>query len=271
MNEVICLSNEELRRLQMIELELLIEADRICRKCNIHYNIIAGTLLGAVRHGGFIPWDDDADIALLRSEYERFREACKTELNHEKYYFQDHTNTEGYRWGYGKLRKKGTLFLIKDREKMPYEQGVCIDVFPLDKVSDGKIGRNIDNFHCFCVRKVLWSEVGKSAEKNIFKRNIYQLINMIPVKSIFTYYEKMVKRFNNKKSRWVRILMFPTPNKEYGYRREWYTKSAKIEFEGHKFVGIKNYDDYLTFKFGNYMKLPPKSQRKGHPLTTLKL
>ena len=65
-----------------------------------------------MRHGGFIPWDDDADIALLRDEYEKFRTACETELNHEKYYFQDHTNTPGYRWGYGKLRKKETLFLL---------------------------------------------------------------------------------------------------------------------------------------------------------------
>ena len=70
-----------LRNLQLTELELLEEVDRICKKCNIHSNIIAGTLLGAVRHGGFIPWDDDADVALLRSEYEKFRKACETELD----------------------------------------------------------------------------------------------------------------------------------------------------------------------------------------------
>ena len=63
------LSKEQLRQLQLIELEMLIEVDRICKKYNIHYNIIAGTLLGAVRNGGFIPWDDDADVAMLRSEY----------------------------------------------------------------------------------------------------------------------------------------------------------------------------------------------------------
>ena len=66
---MIHLTQAQLRQLQRIELELLVEADRICKKCGIHYNIIAGTLLGAVRHGGFIPWDDDADIALLRPEY----------------------------------------------------------------------------------------------------------------------------------------------------------------------------------------------------------
>ena len=94
-----------LRQLQMIQLEMLIEVDRICRKCNIQYNIIAGTLLGAVRHGGYIPWDDDADVALLRSEYEKFRKACKTELDKSRFVFQDHRNTRGYRWGYGKQPK----------------------------------------------------------------------------------------------------------------------------------------------------------------------
>ena len=68
---VIHLTDTQLQKLQLIELELLQEVDRICRKCNIHYNIIAGTLLGAVRHGGFIPWDDDADVALLRPEIGR--------------------------------------------------------------------------------------------------------------------------------------------------------------------------------------------------------
>ena len=75
------LSKEELRTLQMIEVEMITEIDRICKKCGIQYCISAGTQLGAVRHGGFIPWDDDADIAFLRPEYEKFRKACETELD----------------------------------------------------------------------------------------------------------------------------------------------------------------------------------------------
>lgn len=105
------ISEQTLRQIQMIQLEMLVEVDRICRKCGIRYNIIAGTLLGAVRHGGYIPWDDDADVALERPEYERFRQAVKTELDTSRFYFQDHRRTKGYRWGYGKLRRKGTLFL----------------------------------------------------------------------------------------------------------------------------------------------------------------
>lgn len=166
---MIQLSQIELRKLQLVELELLVEFDRICRKHNIRYSLTGGTLLGAVRHKGFIPWDDDADISMLRSEYDRFRLVCKMELD-SKFYFQDMENTNGYRWGYGKLRKKGTVFLRENQEHMPYEQGVFIDIFPRDGVPDGFIKWKIHKFFCYCVRKALWSEVGKIAANSMLVR-----------------------------------------------------------------------------------------------------
>ncbi len=260
-----------LRNIQLVQLELLQEVDRICKKCNIHYNIIAGTLLGAIRHGGYIPWDDDADVALLRDEYEKFRKACKTELDTTRFYFQDHRNTKGYRWGYGKLRRKNTLFLREFQEHMPYKQGIFIDIFPLDNVSDNYIVRSIQNFECFCVRKILWSKVGQIADKNYFKRKWFKLLAKIPEQEIFRFYNRMILRYNKKKTRMVRILMFPAPNNEYGYYRSWYECSADTLFEGVIFQGIKDYDSYLTFKFGDYMKLPPVEKRKVHPVSKLKV
>lgn len=268
---MIDIDNELLRQIQLIQLEMLIEVDRICRKCGIKYNIIAGTLLGAVRHGGYIPWDDDADVALLRPEYEKFRKACKTELDKSRFYFQDHRNTKGYRWGYGKLRRKNTLFLREYQEHMPYEQGIFIDIFPLDGVPDNYFLRSIKNFECFCVRKILWSKVGKIAEHIFWKRQLYRLLDKIPEKDIFRYYRWMIQRAGNKRTRMVRILMFPTPNSEYGYYRNWYENSAEIEFEGRIFQGIQDYDSYLTFKFRNYMELPPIEARKIHPVSRIQL
>lgn len=265
------LNDEILRQLQLIQLEMLEEVDRICKKCNIKYNIIAGTLLGAIRHGGYIPWDDDADVALFRPEYEKFRIACKTELDKTKFVFQDHRNTKGYRWGYGKLRRKGTLFLREHQEHMPYMQGVFIDIFPLDGVPDNYILRSIKNFECFCVRKVLWSRVGKIAEKNFWRRQVYKLLDKIPEKYVFHYYHIMIHRGNEKKTRMVRILMFPTPNSEYGYYRNWYESSVDTVFEGKVFQGIKDYDSYLSFKFGDYMELPPEKKRKVHPVSRIVL
>lgn len=265
------LTNQQLREVQMIQLEMLVEVDRICKKCDIHYNIIAGTLLGAVRHGGYIPWDDDADVALLRPEYERFREACKTELDTTRFYFQDHRNTKGYRWGYGKLRRKDTLFLREHQEHMPYEQGIFIDVFPLDGVPDNYILRSLKNFECFCVRKILWSEVGKIADKNPFMRVWYRVLSRLPENVVFSHYHQMISQANRKQTKMVRILMFPTPNREWGYYRKWYEESEDIVFEGEIFQGIRDYQSYLRFKFGEYMELPPEEQRKVHPVSKIKI
>lgn len=268
---MVSLDDIQLRKLQLIQLEMLVEVDRICKKCGIKYNIIAGTLLGAVRHNGYIPWDDDADVALLRPEYEKFRRACKTELDKSRFYFQDHRNTKGYRWGYGKLRRKDTLFLREYQEHMPYQQGIFIDIFPLDGVPDNYFLRSMKNFECFCIRKILWSRVGKIADKNFWKRQLYVVFDKIPEKVIFRYYHRMIRNANRKKVRMVRILTFPTPNSEYGYYRNWYENSADIIFEGKIFQGIKDYDSYLSFKFGEYMELPPVEERKVHPVSGLKL
>lgn len=265
------LTQTQLRQLQMTELELLEEVERICKKCDIHYNIIAGTLLGAVRHGGFIPWDDDADVALLRPEYEKFRKACETELDTERFYFQDHRNTPGYRWGYGKLRRKNTLFLREHQEHMPYEQGVFIDIFPLDYVPDHYPLRSLHNFKCFIYRKFFWSEVGKIADKSKLMCGLYSIMSKVPEERLKSSFNRFVKKTDKKETGWVRILTFPTPNKEYGYRTEWYENSADIPFEGVTFSGIRDYDAYLSFKFGEYMKLPPEGQRKVHPVSDIKL
>ena len=264
---MIPVEGEQLRRLQMVELELLQELDRICRKREIHYTIIAGTMLGAVRHGGFIPWDDDADVAMLRSEYERFREACKDELDPERYYFQDHVCTDGYHWGYGKLRRRNTLFLREYQEHMPYEQGVFIDVFPMDTIPDGQLKRTVLNFQCFCIRKLLWAKVGKYADRNPARRKLFWLLDRIPEKTVLAVYDRLIEHTRECHSGWVRILMFPTPNRQYGYRRYWYEDSQTICFEGIPFAGIEDAEGYLRFKFGDYWNLPPAEQRKTHPVS----
>lgn len=265
------LTEQELRTIQLIELEMLCELDRICKKCGIKYNIIAGTLLGAVRHGGFIPWDDDADVAMMREEYEKFRLACDSELDKSRFYFQDHRNTPGYRWGYGKLRRKETLFLRQNQEHMPYEQGIFIDIFPLDYVPENKLCRTLHYFHSFCIRKIMWAPVGKLIERNLFKRIGYNLLNTIPERVLFHHYEQFIHQSNRKESGLVRTLTFPAATKDYGYKRAWYEESVELKFEGKNLCAPQMWDEYLTFKFKNYMELPAEQNRKTHPITKLKL
>ncbi len=259
-----------LRKLQMIELEMLVEVDRICRENHIPYMMIGGTLLGAVRHEGFIPWDDDADLAMLRKDYDRFRKVCEKELDQERFYFQDAWNTEGYRWSYGKLRRKNTLFLREHQEHMPYEQGVFIDIFPVDGVPDNHILRAFNNFHCFCIRKVFWSEVGKYEDENMVKRILFSVISKIPREKTLAHYEKLIKKCNKKCTKKVRFVLQPLPNKG-GYMREWFEEQGDYIFEGSVLKGIKNYHDCLTYEFGSYMELPPVEERKVHPVSDIRL
>ena len=264
------LSPYELRAVQLTELELLCEVNRICRKHAIAYRIVAGTLLGAVRNGGFIPWDDDADVAFLRGEYEKFRLVCQSELDTSRFYFQDHRNTPGYRWGYGKLRRKGTEFVRLNQEHMPYEQGIFIDIFPYDGMPDNYLLRSLHCFQCFLYRKAFWSEVGWRTAKG-FELIAYQLLRKIPDDLLYSSFDRFIKKSNRRRSKWIRILTFPTPTKDYGYKRKWALSVRNYTFEGVSLYGVAKYDEYLTFKFGDYMALPPEGQRKTHPVSRLKL
>ena len=264
------LSGGELRAVQLVELELLCEVDRICRKCGIAYHIVAGTLLGAVRHGGFIPWDDDADVAFLRGEYERFRLACLVELDGSRFYFQDHRNTPGYRWGYGKLRRRGTEFVRLNQEHMPYEQGVFIDMFPYDYVPDNVFLRQLHCFKCFLFRKAFWSPVGLGVSRGPGWL-VYFVLSKVSDRWLYRGYERFVVCSNRRVSGWIRILTFPTPTWDHGYRRSWAESSSEFVFEGVSFFGAAEFDEYLSFKYGDYLCLPPVGERKTHPISSLRL
>lgn len=264
MSKPIELSCNYLRSIQSVLLELLCEVRRVCELAGIRYTIIAGTMLGAVRHEGFIPWDDDADVAMFRDEYEAFRRVCDKYLDKTRFYFQDHTCTEGYRWGYGKLRRKNSSYVICGTEKLPYEQGIWIDIFPLDYIPDSWSGRALCNFHCFIIRKLMYSEAGKYREKSFIKRIMYTGMSQIPFRTVLLHFERYIRRRNNKRTSWVRILTFPTPDHKYGYLSKWYEEPADITLEGEVFAGVRDYDEYLTFKFGNYTELPSQDERKTH-------
>lgn len=268
---MIDLDGHTLRQLQLIELELLIEVDRICRKCGLHYNIIGGTLLGSVRHGGFIPWDDDADLVMFRNDYEKFREVCKTELDKDRFYFQDMEVTEGYRWGYGKLRRKGTTFTREHQEHMPYEQGVFIDIMPLDNVPDLYWKRKLVDMHCYCLRKIFWSAVGRFTSQKCWIRWWYELLYLIPMHWLRAYTHLYILLCKHVKSNEVRISFMPNPRNEACYHRYWFESNPEMEFEGIKLCGIEDYDGFLTWEFRDYMQLPSKEKRKVHPVSQIKL
>lgn len=265
MNEKVELSSEALRNLQLIELEMIVEVDRICRKYQIEYSLDGGTLLGAARHKGFIPWDDDADIIFTRHEYARFCRACKKELDRERFFLQDYRTDENYRWGYAKLRRKGTEFIRLGQEHMKYRTGVCIDVFVVDHVPDGFLMRRLYYGANFCIRKVLYSELGQVAAEDPLQRVMYRALYRLPRNTMFHLRNCLAARCNKKDTELVSHLLYQYPSKEskYGMPAECFRHYRDIEFEGMQLRCFVDYDRYLTLLYHDYMTLPPVEKRRG--------
>ena len=255
------ISETELKQLQKIELEMLVELDRICRKYQIEYSLDGGTLLGAVRHKGFIPWDDDADVIMLRREYMKFRKACNKELDRTRFFLQDYQSDPEYRWGYAKLRRNNTKFVRQGQEGLKH-QSVFMDILVADNVPDGYAARRLHHFLCFLIRKALYSEVGKHLEKNIFLKYIYRILSRIPRNWIFRVRNRLAARTNRRRTELISHYTLEYPKHcRYGLPRECFDEMIEMEFEGKIFYGFRNYHRYLAMYYGDYITLPPKEKQ----------
>ena len=270
-NRIYYLSPEEFRKMQLLELGMLVDFDRVCRKFNIKYSILGGTILGAVRHKGFIPWDDDADIGMLREEYEKFK-LVASELNPKICYFQDNTRDSEYRWGYGKLRRTGTQYVRCGQEHLKCKTGIFIDIFPLDDVPNSIILQMFQDFYCFCCRKILWSEVGKKTNTGLL-RIWYSVLSIIPISIVFYLLRLYSSRSNNNSCNLVRTLCYTSIGKlyykhslkqRYGLPKRWFLDCVEYDFENTKLMGSRDYDEVLSFWFGDYMQPPPPEKRQQH-------
>ena len=265
------LDDEKLKNLQDIELEMLIEIDRICRENNINYSLDGGTLLGAIRHGGFIPWDDDADVIMLRQEYEKFKKVCETELDESRFFLQDFDTDSNYRWGYAKLRRNGTLFLREGQEHVNMNQGIFLDIFICDNVPDEPIKRELHRAICYLIRKGLYSEVGKENAKSSLIRIWYKLYNRIQRNTWVKLLKRIYTKNNKSRTEYVSHMTYPYPKSmKYGNYREFYDEFVDMKFEGKTFRIFKQYDRYLKLLYGDYMQLPPVEKRKVHPVSQIR-
>lgn len=265
------IKGDDFRKMQLTELDMLVEFDRVCRKNNINYVLFGGSLLGAVRHKGYIPWDDDADIGMLREDYEEFKKH-KDEMNPSICFFQDHDTDDEYRWGYGKLRRTGSTYIRVGQEHLKCKTGIFVDVFPMDDVPISVVGQILQDLDCFCLRKILWSEVAKKNTVGFWKM-WFTLLSKIPTEFAFCGYKKYSRKSRNHSPNRVRCLGFPATgmlyqknpiSERYGMPKSWFTDRVEYTFEGKKLFSSRDFDTVLKYIYGDYMKLPPENMREPH-------
>ena len=262
---------EDLRKMQLLQLDMLVEMDRVCRENNISYVITSGTLLGAVRHRGYIPWDDDADINMLREDYEKFKRVAN-QMNPDICFFQDHTTDHDYRWGYGKIRRTGTTYIRLGQEHLKGKNGVFIDVFPLDDIPKGTIGVYVQNALCYIARKITYSEVGRVQEKGFLKA-WYTLLSHVPIDAAFALFNIYSQRSRNDSTNRVRMLSYGKIHEHvdkysggkavFGRPKEWVQEVKDYEFEGFNLLGPIEADLFLSRAYGNDFMTPPPPEKRN--------
>ena len=257
------LTDEQLQEIKRIELNTLIAIKKICDKHNIRYFLAGGTLIGAVRHKGFIPWDDDIDIGMLRSDYDRF-----LSFSNELPQYISLINYDTYpAFGepFTKAIDNRTVFVQKFSRNVDVPQGVFIDIFPLDNVPDQKISRRIHQTKAYILRKLILVKNGYSFPKDGAKKIAYASLKLI-AKGLTR--EKLQRAFlrNAIKYNTEQTNEIVNLGGNYGYEKEsfprsYVSKTVTLPFENYKFSVPEAYDLYLKHIYGNYMELPPEEKR----------
>ena len=241
----------KLEEKKKIILDIMTDIDEFCRENKIPYVISSGTLLGAVRHGGFIPWDDDADMFMLREDFDRFISTYKGRKYHALY--NTDNPDEFLKVGYAKVSDPTTSVVSR---KTLVKFGVYVDVFPLDPVPEDQEERNA------FMDKVM---------------NCHRLLHHRQNKDIISYLisyhhslewwwkkcDETVRNPNYKSSHLVAHIL-GARNKRTVFNKNWFESLKDIEFEGRKFQTFSDTHSYLTMVYGDYMTPPPVNERRGH-------
>ncbi|MFC0309000.1 phosphorylcholine transferase LicD [Gallibacterium trehalosifermentans] len=241
-------------------LNTLITFDKVCKDNNISYSLAYGSMLGVVRHQGFIPWDDDIDILMFREEYEKFVEIWNKSNNILKNNYELWGIDDEKNFFYGHLVKffdKNTLLIEKTKNHL-IEYGVFIDIFILEDISADAEKSNKQQKQYKLYRKLLSHFYKHGKYLNILAK---KLSEKIP--SIYFFMNKLENITKQERSEYVSVY---APVDKQIYKREDFNNVIYLPFEGHMFPVSAQYDNLLKQKYGDYMTLPPESERIGHKI-----
>lgn len=257
----------ELRQLQLAELEILKAFDRVCEANGLHYFLSGGTCLGAVRHRGFIPWDDDIDVAMPYADYLRFLELGQVALG-DAYFLQTTATDESFQLSYARVRKNHTT-MIRSWEPDHGHHGIWMDIFPLIGVG-GKLDFRIKRLLIPATNLLCFTDSDWAAEKSGFDGGSWR---------IKTALIDLIRRLLGKRRKqfafWLRRKLFSQRNLP-NLAEVWGSitvvvpasiyegEAVYLPFEGEMFRVAPDYDQMLRCNYGNYMQLPPEDQRHGN-------
>lgn len=258
-----------IRELQLVELNILKEFISICKNLNLRYFLAGGSVLGTVRHNGFIPWDDDIDVIMPRKDYETFLEKGQ-DLMQKKYFLQTYKTDPEYTMSYAKIRNSETTFIEATVQKQNINHGVFIDIFPLDgynpnrriKNAINKIQYKLYNIH---IDKSYTTNIKRSIKSriiNAFTDIIYGNKNIV---QLLEKKEKIATKYNYDESEYVCPFFDPVKAPlSLVFPKNYFGNGVVKKFEGIDVVIPQNYDAFLKQHYGDYMKLPPEEERKPH-------
>lgn len=271
----------KLRKLQLTQLEILEYVDEFCKKHNIKYSLYAGTMIGAIRHKGFIPWDDDLDIGMLRPEYEKFLEIAPKKLN-DKYFIQTWENDEGYAMPFAKVRKLGTVYVEATSQFTPGHKELYVDILPYDELPTDTALQRKKRIELFKCCNTLFIHTGIEPWKHHaskFKQFLAS-IKYIPFRflavgktknQLISTCKKVMTEYNGNNTG----LVYENWGAEAGGHPipiQFFEPYTELSFEGEMFKVPSNYDGVLRAQYGDYMQLPPENERENrHQIIEIKL
>lgn len=265
--KLIEISDDELKKIKAIEFEILKDIDCVCKKLNLVYYLCAGTLLGAVRHGGFIPWDDDIDIQMPRKDYNTFIKKAPELLkkNHiVSSYFTEHE----FIGDFFKVVDNNTTFVEISSRNRNTTKGIYVDVFPIDGIPDNKISKIFFSFYISLLKQRISNgySINDLYLKRSFKGKIFNFISGFL--TFFMSPEKATLKLNTFLTSKINIdskyVMVESKYRRL-YKREIFDKPTKIKFEDGLFYAPRKVGDYLLKQYGmDYMVPPPKEKQVSH-------
>lgn len=250
-----------LKDLQKEEFKILLEIDRICKKYDIKYFLNAGTLLGAVRHKGFIPWDDDIDICMPLKDYKKFKKISKKELNKD-YFLQSFDTDLTSNW-YTKIRKNGTTAIETGCLDKPFHQGIWVDVFPLIGVKNNPAWLKSVAGRAVFAKKLLNIKNSYISEHKSLP-TVKKLHRLIPLWAVRLFAKAVyLTTFRSPEKYEFCYCLWAQKKFMAKYKSALFMSSCEVEFEGHMFPSPENWNEYLTIEYGDYMTPPPPEKRNG--------